>query len=79
MANARIEKRIKEIIGEQLDIEDVGIKPESTANDLGADSLDTIEILMAIEENYDLDISDEDAEQWQTVQDIVNYIERFVS
>ncbi|OIN95810.1 acyl carrier protein [Candidatus Desantisbacteria bacterium CG1_02_38_46] len=67
---------VKAIIVEQL-----GVKPEevtpnaSFVDDLGADSLDTVELVMALEEKFDLEIPDEDAEKILTVQDTVNYIE----
>jgi len=67
---------VKAIIVEQL-----GVKPEevtpnaSFVEDLGADSLDTVELVMALEEKFDLEIPDEDAEKILTVQDAVNYIE----
>lgn len=67
---------VKAIVVEQL-----GVKPEevtpnaSFVEDLGADSLDTVELVMAFEEKFDLEIPDEDAEKILTVQDAVNYIE----
>lgn len=68
--------KVKEIIAEQLN-QDAG-SIESAAhfvNDLGADSLDVVELVMAFEEAFDLEIPDEDAEKIQTVQDAISYIE----
>lgn len=70
-----IEEKIKEIIVEQLDVDAAEVKPESQfIEDLGADSLDTAELVMAFEEAFDLEIPDDDAEKIQKVQDAVNYI-----
>jgi acyl carrier protein len=68
--------KVKAIVAEQLSIEDVEtIKPESDfANDLQADSLDTVELVMALEEEFDIEIPDEAAEKIKTVQDAVDYI-----
>jgi acyl carrier protein len=67
--------RIVEIIKEELDVEESEIKPEASfADDLGADSLDTVELLMAIEEEFGIEIPDEDAEKAKTVGDVINYI-----
>lgn len=71
-----VEKRVKEIIVEQL-----GVTPDEVTNeasfieDLGADSLDTVELVMAFEEEFVIEISDEDAEKIKTVQDAVSYID----
>lgn len=68
--------KVKEIIVEQLGVEESEVTaPASFVNDLGADSLDQVELVMAFEESFDLDIPDEDAEKIQTVQDAVEYIE----
>jgi acyl carrier protein len=65
-----VEKRIKEIVAEQL-----GVTNEASfMDDLGADSLDTVELVMALEEEFDIEISDENAEKIQTVQDAIDYI-----
>ncbi len=70
-----IEEKIKEIIVEQLDVDAAEVKPESQfIEDLGADSLDTAELVMAFEEAFDLEIPDDDAEKIQKVQDAVDYI-----
>jgi acyl carrier protein len=70
-----VEKRVIEIIVEQLKVspEEVALEA-SFIDDLGADSLDLVELIMAMEEEFGLEISDEDAEKIQTVQDAVNYI-----
>jgi len=67
--------KVKKIVAEQLEVELNDIKPESNfANDLGADSLDTVELVMALEEEFDIEIPDEAAEQIVTVQAVVDYI-----
>lgn len=71
----RMEERIKEIIADQLGIDVEQIKPESKfVDDLGADSLDVVELIMAFEEEFDVEIPDEDAEKIQTVGDVIEYI-----
>lgn len=69
--------KVQEIVAQQLEIQDKDtIKPESKfAEDLGADSLDTVELVMALEEEFDLEIPDEAAEKIATVQAAVDYIE----
>ena len=68
--------KIKEIIAEQLGVEeDVVTMDTNLMKDLEADSLDAVEIIMAIEDEYDIEIPDEDAEKFQTVTDIVKYVE----
>jgi acyl carrier protein len=72
---ASIEKRVKEIVAEQLGVEESQVTNEASfMDDLGADSLDTVELVMALEEEFEIEISDEDAEKIQTVQDAVDYI-----
>ena len=72
-----VEQQVKAIVAEQL-----GVKAEQVTNaasfvdDLGADSLDTVELVMAFEEAFDIEISDEDAEKIRTVQDAVDYISK---
>ena len=67
--------QIKAIVAEQLCVEAEKITPEASfANDLGADSLDTVELVMALEEEFDVEIPDEEAEKIVTVQDALNYI-----
>ncbi|HRI64351.1 MAG TPA: acyl carrier protein [Polyangium sp.] len=77
MAEGRdIAAEVKKIIKEQLDVEDKDIKPEALfIDDLGADSLGTVELVLAFEEAFELDIPDEDAEKIRTVQDAINYIQ----
>ena len=75
MANPECTDRVKAIIVEQLGVsaDDVN-ESASFIEDLGADSLDIVELVMALEEEYDIEISDEDAEKIQTVGDAVTYI-----
>lgn len=68
--------RIKEIIVEQLGVDEGVVSMDTNLmKDLEADSLDAVEIIMAIEEEYDIEIPDEEAEKFQTVADLVNYVE----
>lgn len=72
---ASVEEQVKEIIVEQLGVSDDSVG--GTANfidDLGADSLDTVELVMKFEEDFDIEIPDEDAEKIRTVQDAIDYI-----
>ncbi len=70
-----IAKRVKEIVAEQLGVEETLVLPESSfMDDLGADSLDTVELVMALEEEFDIEIPDEDAEKIQSVNDAIEYI-----
>ncbi len=70
-----ITSEVKRIIKEQLDVEEDDIKPESSfIDDLGADSLGLVELVLAFEESFEIDIPDEDTEQIRTVQDAVDYI-----
>ncbi|MDI3280904.1 MAG: acyl carrier protein [Bacillota bacterium] len=67
--------RVKEIIVEQLGVDEEKVTPEASfVDDLGADSLDIVELVMALEEEFDLEIPDEDAEKITTVGDAVEYI-----
>ncbi len=76
MAN-NIEERVKEIIADQLGVSVDQIKPESKfVDDLGADSLDVVELIMAFEEEFGVEIPDEDAEKISTVQDVLDYIKQ---
>ncbi|MDE5413001.1 MAG: acyl carrier protein [Bacillaceae bacterium] len=69
-------ERITKIIVDRLGVEESEVKPESSfKDDLGADSLDVVELVMELEDEFDLEISDEDAEKISTVQDVVSYIQ----
>ena len=68
---------VKEVIVEQLNVSPDEVKPEAKfVEDLGADSLDVVEMIMALEEKFEIEIPDSDAEKIQTVQDVVDYIEK---
>ena len=70
-----IEQRVKKIVAEQLGVNETDVKNESSfVNDLGADSLDTVELVMALEEEFETEIPDEEAEKITTVQQAVDYI-----
>ncbi len=70
-----VEEKVKEIIAEQLDVDAEEVIPDASfIEDLGADSLDTAELVMAFEEAFDIEISDDDAEKIQKVKDAVDYI-----
>ena len=70
-----IEQRVKKIVAEQLGVNESEIKIESSfVNDLGADSLDTVELVMALEEEFECEIPDEEAEKITTVQQAIDYI-----
>jgi acyl carrier protein len=72
-----VAEKVKNIICEQLDVsEEVVIPTASFVNDLGADSLDQVELIMAMEEEFDITIPDEDAEKIATVQDAIDYINK---
>ena len=74
---ANVEQRVKQIIVEQLGVEEAEVTSKASfVDDLGADSLDTVELVMAFEEAFDLEIPDEEAEKIKTVQDAVNYIQQ---
>lgn len=73
----KILEKVKSILIGQLELEPEQIKPESRiTEDLGADSLDTVELIMALEESFSIEITDEDAEKMQTVRQVVEYIQK---
>ena len=74
---ANVAERIKQIVAEQLGVEEDQVTTAASfMDDLGADSLDTVELVMALEEEFDVEISDEDAEKIQTVQNAIDYISK---
>ena len=76
MAVEHVQERVKNIIVEQLGVEADPVKPEAQfVNELGADSLDTVDLIMALEEEFDIEIPDEKAEKIKTVGEAVAYIE----
>ena len=71
-----IEERVKKIIVEQLGVKEEDVKPEASfVEDLGADSLDTVELVMALEEEFDIEIPDVEAEKITTVQSAIDYVQ----
>jgi acyl carrier protein len=73
--SSTIEERVKKIVVEQLGVKEAEVSDESSfVDDLGADSLDTVELVMALEEEFGCEIPDEEAEQIQTVQQAIDYI-----
>ncbi|MCY0965351.1 acyl carrier protein [Parathalassolituus penaei] len=72
---SNIEERVKKIVCEQLGVKEEDVKASSSfVDDLGADSLDTVELVMALEEEFETEIPDEDAEKLTTVQEAIDYI-----
>ena len=70
-----LEQKVSKIIAEQLNVEEEKVKPSASfINDLGADSLDIVELVMAMEEEFGLDIPDQDAEGLKTVGDVLKYL-----
>ena len=70
-----IEEKVKQIVAEQLGVDEGQVTENASfMDDLGADSLDTVELVMALEEEFDIEISDEDAEKIQTVKDAITYV-----
>jgi len=70
-----IEQRVKKVVSEQLGVNEADVKNESSfVDDLGADSLDTVELVMALEEEFDCEIPDEDAEKITNVQQAIDYV-----
>ena len=77
MAPAAVEEKVKQIIVEQLQVDEAEVTPSASfQEDLGADSLDVVELVMQFEEAFDLEIPDEDAEKIKTVKDATEYIEK---
>ncbi|MBM3802631.1 MAG: acyl carrier protein [Acidimicrobiia bacterium] len=73
---ASVEEKVKQIIVEQLGVDEAEVTPTASfVDDLGADSLDTVELVMAFEEGFNIEIPDEDAEKIQTVKDAIAYIQ----
>jgi acyl carrier protein len=72
---AAIEEKVIDIIADRLCVDKSEVVPEAAfIDDLGADSLDLVELIMAMEEEFDIEIADEEAEKLRTVQDVMNYI-----
>ncbi len=75
MADKSIEEKVKDIIVEQLGVNPEQVTPQASfIEDLGADSLDIVELVMAFEEEFGVEVPDEEAEKLQKVQDVINYI-----
>jgi len=76
---AIVEEKVKEIICEQLNVSEEDVVPDASfVDDLGADSLDQVELIMAMEEEFDVSIPDEDAEKITTVKDAIEYIKKAI-
>ena len=74
-----VEDKVREIICEQLNVSEEDVVPKASfVDDLGADSLDQVELIMAMEEEFDISIPDEDAEKIGTVQDAIDYIKKAI-
>jgi acyl carrier protein len=72
-----VEEKVKQIIVEQLGVDEGEVTPNASfVDDLGADSLDTVELVMAFEEAFDIEIPDEDAEKIRTVKDAIDYVDK---
>lgn len=77
---SNIEERVVKMVAEQLGVKEEEVKPESSlVEDLGADSLDTVELIMALEEEFDTEIPDEEAEKITTVQLAIDYIQKHLA
>ena len=80
MAQANVGDRLKKIVVEQLGVDEADVKPEASfVDDLNADSLDLVELIMSLEEEFGMEISDEEAEKIKSVGDAQEYIEEHVS
>lgn len=76
-STASVYDRVKKVIVDQLSVDEAEVTPTASfTGDLGADSLDTVELVMALEDEFGTEIPDEEAEKIQTVQDAVSYIEK---
>ncbi len=79
MDKEAIKQKVVDLIVEKLDVDREDVKPEAhIVDDLGADSLDIVELVMALEDEFDIEIPDEDAEKIRTVQDVFDYIDKIV-
>lgn len=77
---SEINERVKKIVVEKLDVDENKVIPDASfVDDLGADSLDTVELVMALEEEFETEIPDEDAQRILTVKDAIDYIEKRVT
>jgi acyl carrier protein len=77
MGMASVEERVKQIIVEQLGVDEAEVTPTASfVDDLGADSLDQVELVMAFEEAFGIEVPDEDAEKMATVKDAIEYIDK---
>lgn len=77
---ATVTERVTKVIVDRLGVDEVEVKPEASfSDDLGADSLDVVELVMELEDEFDMEISDDDAEKIATVGDAVSYIEEKVN
>lgn len=80
MAEQDVLERVKKIVVDRLGVDEADVKPEASfKEDLDADSLDIVELVMELEDEFNLEISDEDAEKIQTVGDVITYIENHKS
>jgi len=76
-AKANVAEKIKQIVSEQLGVDEGEVTPTASfVDDLGADSLDTVELVMAFEEAFEIEIPDEEAEKIRTVQDAIAYVDK---
>ena len=76
-AKANVAEKIKQIVAEQLGVDEGEVTPTASfVDDLGADSLDTVELVMAFEEAFEIEIPDEEAEKIRTVQDAIAYVDK---
>lgn len=76
-AKGEVAEKVRQLISEQLGVDEADVTPNAHfIEDLGADSLDQVELVMALEEAYDFEVSDEDTEKMLTVQSAIDYVER---